>query len=294
MERLIRHDLSESDMRPGSTLRPIARVELERDGETVAGVTLGRAEVFERQPIEYTLARWSFPEADVVAGAAVLTAGADTAPAGVPIYLDVNAAVYEDADDRCAVAGKCGFELHIEKLRLAWTDDGQSLNGPTGLTFRTLAEVGRDRLASAMAGAATSTLDRADSLSLAHQDPRHWADSFIAHDARSVDEASWLLAESAGGEPIGVVGISADGNDATLCYLCVAPAYRGRRLGEQLVYAGYRAARQRGLVTVYAYVDAANRPMLSALERSGARVDAWHKWLFVRSPRGILNREVDR
>src|SRR5437660_8022574 len=110
MERLIRHDLSESDMRPGSTLRPIARVELERDGETVAGVTLGRAEVFERQPIEYALARWSFPEADVVAGAAVLTAGADAAPAGVPLYLDVNAAVYDDADDRCAIAGKCGFE----------------------------------------------------------------------------------------------------------------------------------------------------------------------------------------
>jgi len=286
MARLIRHDLSESDTRPGSTLRPIARYELERDGETVAGVTLGRAEVFERQPLEHTLARWSFPAGDLVTGAAVLTAGADAAPTGVPVYLDINGAVYDDADDRCAIARESGFELAIEKHRLAWTDSGQPLIESDELAFRTLVEVGRDRLVEVMAGAATSTLDRVDSLSLTRQDPRRWADSFIAHDARSADQDSWLLAESTGGKPIGVVGISADGSNATLCYVCVAPAYRGRRLGEQLVHAGYRAARRRGLGTVYAYVDAANRPMLAALERSGARVESWHKRLFVRPPHG--------
>lgn len=283
MERLIRHNLSETDARPGSTLRPIARFEVERDGDIVAGVTLGRAEVFERQPLEYTLARWSFPAGDPGTGAVVLSAGVDAAVRGVPLYLDINDSVDDDADDRCTIAREAGFELAIEKHRLAWTDSEQRLIVSHDLTFRTLAEVGRDRLAEVMAGAATTTLDRSDSLSLTRQDVRDWAYRFVDRDVQPADEESWLLAESAAGESVGVVGISADGGSAVLCYLCVVPAYRGRRLGEQLVYAGYRAARQRGLATVYAYVDAVNRPMVAALERSGAKAEEWHRRLFVRS-----------
>ncbi|MEV4597083.1 hypothetical protein AB0K15_06730 [Amycolatopsis sp. NPDC049253] len=104
MERLIRHDLSETDVRPGSTLRPIVRFELQRDGDTMAGVTLGRAEVLERQPLAYTLARWSFPAGDLAAGAVVLTAGANPALRGAPLYLDINDSAHEDADDRCTIA----------------------------------------------------------------------------------------------------------------------------------------------------------------------------------------------
>ncbi|WP_239155391.1 GNAT family N-acetyltransferase [Amycolatopsis sp. FDAARGOS 1241] len=134
---------------------------------------------------------------------------------------------------------------------------------PHNLRFRTLAEVGRERLAKVMAGAVTTTLDRNDRLNLSRQDPRNWTGSFIHHDVQPADEKSWLLAESPDGESVGVVGISAAGDSAILCHLCVVPEYRGRRLGEQLAYAGYRAARQRGLATIYAYVDAVNRPMVA-------------------------------
>ncbi|MEV4597084.1 GNAT family N-acetyltransferase [Amycolatopsis sp. NPDC049253] len=151
------------------------------------------------------------------------------------------------------------------------------------LRFRTLAEVGRERLAEVMAGAATTTLDRGDRLRMIRQDPRDWADSFLRHDVRPADERSWRLADSPEGESVGVVGISATGDSAVLCYLCVVPEYRGRRLGEQLVYAGYRAARRRGLAAVHAYVDTENRPMIAALERSGAKAGKWRRRLFVRS-----------
>jgi RimJ/RimL family protein N-acetyltransferase len=283
MARLIRHDLSETDVRPGSTLRPITRFELERDGDVVAGVTFGRAEVFERQPWEYTLARWSFPAGDAAAGAEVLSAGADPALRGAPLYLPLNGSVHDDVDDRCAIARESGFELAVERHCLVWTDSGQPLTVAHDLRFRTVAEIGRARLAEVMAGAAATTLDRNDRLSLTRQDPRDWADRFIRQDVQPADEKSWLLAESPEGEPVGVTGISAAGDSAILCYLCVVPGYRGRGLGEQLVYAGYRAARRRGLATVSAYVDAVNRPMAAALERAGAQAEERRRRLFVRS-----------
>ncbi|MEW2506126.1 hypothetical protein AB0878_37315 [Amycolatopsis sp. NPDC047767] len=214
---MIRHHLSETDVRPGSTLRPIVRLELDRDGDIVAGVTLGRAEVFERQPLAYTLARWSFPAGDTATGVVVLSAGADPALRCAPLYLDINDSVHEDADDRCTIARDTGFELAVERHRLAWVDTGQPLIVSHDLRFRTLAEVGRERVAEVMASAATTTLDRSDRRGLTRQAPRDWADSFLRQDVQPADEKSWLLAESPEGESAGVVGISAAGDSAVLC-----------------------------------------------------------------------------
>lgn len=186
--------------------------------------------------MEYTLARWSFPAGDPVTGAVVLVAAADAAERGVPHYLDINDSLDDDADDRCAIARESGFELAIERHRLKWTDNEYPLPVSHDLTFRTLAEVGRDRLAEVMASAATTTLDRTDSLSLTRQDAQDWAGTLIDEGVQLGDEKSWLLAESAAGASVGVVGISADDDSAILCYLCVMPAYGGRQLGEQLVY----------------------------------------------------------
>ena len=49
--------LDPSEVRAGSTLRPIARFVAERDGTEAASVVFGRAEIFEREPLEYALAR---------------------------------------------------------------------------------------------------------------------------------------------------------------------------------------------------------------------------------------------
>jgi hypothetical protein len=44
--------LDPSKVRAGSTLRPIARFVAERDGTEAASVVFGRAEIFEREPLE--------------------------------------------------------------------------------------------------------------------------------------------------------------------------------------------------------------------------------------------------
>jgi hypothetical protein len=65
-----RIELDPSQVSPGSTLRPIARFEAGQ-----ASVVLGRAEIFEREPLEYAVARLSW-EGDQSAAAAVVTAAA--------------------------------------------------------------------------------------------------------------------------------------------------------------------------------------------------------------------------
>ncbi|WP_353074039.1 DUF664 domain-containing protein [Amycolatopsis carbonis] len=74
------------------------------------------------------------------------------------------------------------------------------------------------------------------------------ADSFVRHDVQPTDENSWLLAEAPERESAGVVGISAAGDSAVLSYLCVAPEYRGRRPGGQLVVPPWPSGR-RGRMT---------------------------------------------
>lgn len=288
VDEVRRIPLDPSDVTPGSTLQPIARFVLEREGAEVASVVFGRAEIFEHHPVEYALARFKWAEGQTDAARAVMTAAAQSAPDDAPVYFQVGAAVSSNHADRRAVAEASGFEIFQEKEGFWWPDGGENLPESGDLRWQSMASIGRAPFIDAIGRCLSATLDRSDILTFPRSRPEDWAENFLKHDAKPEDEQSWLFAETADGEPIGFVGVSArevDPEAAVLNLIGVLPEQRGHRYVDQLIYAAYREARRRGFKGVMSFVDVENHPMMAAARRSGGDPDAspWHKWLYVSS-----------
>jgi GNAT superfamily N-acetyltransferase len=278
--------LDPSHVEPGSTLRPSARFVAERGGVEQASVVFGQAEIFEREPDEYALARLAWTGDWRDAACDVMNAAVHAKPSAAPVYFPVNAAVQGNHADRRAIAEVCGLRLFQEKEGFWWSDTGQDLPEPAGLRFRPMSQIGSDPFVSLIARCQAATLDRTDALVFPRHRPELWAAKFLDHHAQGPDQNSWLRAESADGEPIGFVGVSRRQGDAAtgvITLIGVLPQHRGHRYVDQLLYAAYQAARTRGFTGVLALVDVDNHPMTAAVYRTGARADThpWHKWLYV-------------
>lgn len=276
--------LDSSVVRPGSTLRPISRFVVERDGVERASVVLGRAEIFEREPVEYAVARFSWAEGGQEDARAVVTAAVESAPPGVSVYLPVSAAVSADHAARRDIARACGFELFQEKEGFRWVDAGQTLPEP-GLRLEPMSRIGPEAFIPVIGRCVARTLDRTDILVFGRHQPQQWATTFLDHHASAADVESWLYAETADGVPVGFVGLAqrkGDPDVGTIVLIGVLPEQRGHRYVDQLLLAAYRAARTRGFAAVQSLVDVDNHPMMAAVRRSGADPDAdpWHSWLF--------------
>lgn len=287
VDEVRRIPLDPSDVTPGSTLRPIARFVLEHEGSQAASVVFGRAEIFEREPVEYALARLSWADGRLDAARAVMTAAVRSAPDEAPVYFPVSAAVSGNHADRRAIAEACGFELFQEKEGFWWTDSGQALSESRDLRSQSMSSIGPAPFIPVIGRCLTGTLDRGDGLTFPRHRPEDWAEEFLKHHAKPDDEESWLYAETADGEPVGFVGVArreGDPEAAVLVLIGVLPEQRGHRYVDQLIYAAYRAARRRGFKGVLSLVDVENHPMMAAARRTGGDAGAspWHKWLYVR------------
>jgi ribosomal protein S18 acetylase RimI-like enzyme len=266
-------------------LRPIARFVVERDGVGQASVVFGRAEIFEREPTEYALARLRWAEGGLEAARAAVTAAVESAPSGAAVYLPVNAAVSPDHAARREVAEACGFRLFQEKEGFWWADTGQPLPEPASLRLDPMSRIGRAAFIDVIGRCLTQTLDRTDSLVLARHRPQQWVNTFLDHHAAAAEAQSWLYAETTSKVPVGFVGLAQrDGDPAvgTIVLIGVLPEQRGHGYVDQLLLAAYRAARMRGFAAVLSLVDVDNHPMMAAMCRSGAdaNVYPWHKWLY--------------
>ncbi|MGW4487164.1 GNAT family N-acetyltransferase [Amycolatopsis sp. NPDC004368] len=275
-------------MQPGSTLRPIARFVVERDGREVASAVLGRAEIFEREPIEYAVARLSWTEGGLDAAQAAVTAAVASVPRGTSVYLPISASVSSDHAARRDVAKACRFELFQEKEGFRWADTGQVLPEPVGLRLAPMSRIGREAFTSVIERCVAQTLDRTDALVFGRQQPRQWATTFLDHHASGADAQSWLYAETTDGVPVGFVGLAERDGDpgvGTIVLIGVLPEQRGHRYVDQLLMAAYRAGRARGFAAVQSLVDVDNHPMTAAMHRCGAdpHADPWHNWLYTTS-----------
>lgn len=251
-------------------------------------MVIGRAEVFEREPLEHALARLSWAEGELAAAREVVTAAAESAPSGVPVYLPVNAVNARDHAARRAIAQASGFGLFQEKEGFRWADTGQVLPEPAGLRLEPLPQIGREAFASVIGRCVAQTLDRTDALVFGRYRPEEWATTFLDNHASAADAGSWLYAETTDGIPVGFVGLAQREGEAdvgTITLIGVLPEQRGHRYVDQLLLAAYRAARARGFTAVLSLVDVDNHPMMAAMRRSGADPDAypWHKWLYAKS-----------
>lgn len=274
--------LDPSEVRPGSTLRPIARFEGER-----ASAVLGRAEIFQREPLEYAIARLSWTEDDLVAARSVVAAAALAVPRGEPVYLPINASASPDHAVRRGIAEACGFVLFQEKEGWCWADPGLPLPEPAGLRLAPMSRIGREPFVPVIGRCIARTLDRTDVVVFGRHRPQEWVTTYLDHNATAEDAPSWLYAETPDGVPVGFVGVAQRVGDpavGTIVLIGVLPEQRGHGYVDQLLLAAYRAARERGFTTVLSYVDVDNHPMMAAMRRSGADPDGhpWHNWLYVR------------
>ena len=89
-----RVELDPAQVRPGSTLRPIARFE-----SGSASSVLGRAEIFEREPLEFAVAQPAW-DGDPKAAVAVVTAAADAVEGRAAGFVPVIARCVARTSDR--------------------------------------------------------------------------------------------------------------------------------------------------------------------------------------------------
>lgn len=269
-------------------MQPIARFVVEHGGVEQASVVFGRAEIFEREPTEYALARLNWAEGGLDAARAAVRTAVDSVPPGAAIYLPVNAAIHSDHATRRGVAEACGFGLFQEKEGLWWADTGQVLPEPTSLRLEPMSRIGRAAFIPVIGRCLAQTLDRADTLVFSRHQPQQWVATFLDHHASAAEAQSWLYAETTDGVPVGFVGLAERVDEpgvGTIVLIGVLPEQRGHRYVDQLLLAAYRAARVRGFAAVQSLVDVNNHPMMAAMCRSGADPNArpWHKWLYTRN-----------
>ncbi|MEY9933987.1 ribosomal protein S18 acetylase RimI-like enzyme [Catenulispora sp. GP43] len=209
----------------------------------------------------------------------VLEAAIAAAEPGQVLNSSINAEVHTDPAGQIALLESCGFELWQEEEGFWWSDEGQDLPAPEGITVRTLAEVGTDRFAELMAACTTDSLDRIDVDAVAAMGPSRWATEFLA----GCGDSTWLLAEdAASGQAVGYVAVGEfDPGVGTITYIGVAPEHRGRGHVDALLKLANRTARDLGFHAMLSDTDTLNIPMQRAFRRNGHSSEAtgWHKWM---------------
>jgi hypothetical protein len=185
---------------PGVTFRPLARFAARSAGTEVAAATLGLAEVFEREPLEYLVGRLSWTD-DPAPVRHVVAAAVAEVPAGSPVHL----LTWQDerTEQRRAVAEECGFELFQEKLEF-WWPAGDAVADAPPVDVIPMTIVGRDRIESVMRTCVGEILDRTDRAMIA-RDRDGWVARFLDTHAAGQDRHTWLLGTDHG-TPVGFVG----------------------------------------------------------------------------------------
>lgn len=173
-------------------------------------------------------------------------------------------------EDRMAVAGRTGARLFVERLRMEWRpgapvpapggrlafrpphDDAEVLALMTAALDGTLDAHSRDDLRR-MSAEAAARLHFDDELAR-YASPRDW----------------WRVAVlPGGGEPVGFVLPAHNGYNATIAYLAVLPAHRGKGYADDVLAEGTRVLAGQDVPRIRAATDVGNAPMAAAFDRAG-------------------------
>lgn len=219
------------------------------------------------------------------AGSELLDAVAHVARGATPfVERRLNPEVHRDVERWRAILERGGFSLFQEKEGFTWIDDGGELPAPRRLALRSLAEVGPEAYAAAMAAAIPGTLDRNDRFYLDACGAAGWGTEMVGF-LEPGDEDAWLLAYRADGMLAGYVAVGRfEEGVGTIIHIGVVPELRGRGLVDELLRAANRAARGRGYRSMLSDVDTQNGPMIAAMTRNGhlPGVRPWHVWAYRR------------
>ncbi|MBG0828184.1 GNAT family N-acetyltransferase [Planomonospora sp. ID67723] len=176
-----------------------------------------------------------------------------------------------DAQARIAAAEKAGLRQRVERLNLRWLPEYGLPPRSTRLTFTPADDdaVVLDLLARILVG----SLDDWDQRALKEKGPEETAREALEE---LLDfpggRGRWRFAHDAAGELVGVVMPTRNSMSATIGYIGVDPAHRGRRYADDLVAEALHIFSAEGEPQVNDNTDVDNAPMAASFARLGYRV----------------------
>lgn len=176
-----------------------------------------------------------------------------------------------DCEDRAAAAEKAGLRLFVERINVRWTlADGLP---PRSTRLRFGPATDDDLVARVLADLCQDSLDGYARRDVERYGLRRAAELTIEECAAMPGGRQWWrLGYDADGEVVGIVLPTAASSFATLAYVGVRPAHRGRHYSDDLVTEALHLVTEAGHDVVCDATDVGNAPMAATFERLGYRV----------------------
>jgi ribosomal protein S18 acetylase RimI-like enzyme len=267
-----------------AAIHPLIGFAVDIDGECLASGELLNASWIGDETGQVITIRWEAGRAE--AARAIVQAAVAAAKPGTELHLTANTEVHDWIPERIALFESLGFSLWQEKEGFWFTDHGQELPPPDGVSVRTLAEIGRDAFIDVIAACTPGTLDRVDADAIAAMGTHRWANALFDDCLQPGDEQHWYVIADPTADPVGFVAPGAfdEPDTGTIQHIGVVAGHRGHGYVDRLLRLANRTVRDRGWTGMLSDVDVVNAPMMAAMERNGHRADGrpWHKWYYRR------------
>jgi ribosomal protein S18 acetylase RimI-like enzyme len=178
---------------------------------------------------------------------------------------------HADATDRITAAEKAGLRFFVERINVRWGPESGLPPRSTRLRFEPATD---DILvAKVLAALCENTLDAYARRDVQRYGVRRAAELTIEESAALPGGRDWWrLAYNRDGDVVGIVMPTMTTDFATLSYVGVVPAHRGRHYIDDLVIEALHIFTEAGQTLVNDATDVGNTPMAASFERVGYRV----------------------
>jgi RimJ/RimL family protein N-acetyltransferase len=174
------------------------------------------------------------------------------------------------AEQRVTLLESVGFSLTRETLRFESRDSHPAGSGLQRLSYRSLEEVGDDAFIAALVQVSAGSLDRRTQQERdLHGAEQEASESFEMLRQMEHEPGWWELAYTPGGDLVGLIMPAKNPTFATIGYIGVVPAQRGRGYVDDLLARGSATLRAAGFMLIRADTDVYNTPMARAFRRAG-------------------------
>ncbi|MCB5183346.1 GNAT family N-acetyltransferase [Streptomyces antimicrobicus] len=244
------------------------------DGRPVGSVVLW---ALPDEPVPLAVVLFEAPAGDPATGLALLDAAATLARAHGATELEhvVDAPAQapqfqRDPERRGALLRRSGFDVIRDGRRYALDVPAELPPEDPRLTFRPLAELGREPFVAALAELLGDTADARLAAMVAEHGRRGAAELLFEDTAGLRHEPHWWeLGYAADGTPA-VISLPAENPGAPVIgFVGVLPAHRGKGYATSVVVRGSRVLAAHGATRILGDCDAANVAMARAFERAG-------------------------
>lgn len=260
----------------GGAMRP-AWCYVAEDGDRLVGRVAAWTLPHREIPLDLVLLDVPWDDQDLTIGVQLLhqtlqtmtTAGAEVI--GHVLDSPVMAPQWQyEHERRVALLERVGFRVARETDRFEWVAEKCPPSVPQRLTYRGLDDVGEAAVIDAIQQVSAESLDARDQHEREIDGPEAAACALFGN-LRQMDykPAWWELAYNPTGELIGLVLPTRSPTTATIGYVGVVPAHRGRGYVDDLLARATLTLHTAGATIIRTDTDVGNAPMANAFRRAG-------------------------